>query len=165
MYLSKAAVSLSLGLLAVMASTTTLALDKAAAGAAFHPSSQDWATAYNAGEADRIVAMYARDAVVMPPDAPAATTATLRDYLVKDIANAKKAGITLAIVDGKSASSGNLGWHEGTFTLVDTTGKTVGTGKYVEVWERKDGKWTMIRDIWNNDAPAAAATAPTAPKD
>lgn len=164
MFSPKAAVTVSLGLLALFASATTPALDKATTTAGFNPSSQEWATAYNAGDADRIVAMYAKDAVVMPPDGPAVTTATLHDYLVKDIANSKKAGITLAIVDGKSASSGNLGWHEGTFTVADTTGKTVGTGKYVEVWERKDGKWTMIRDIWNNDARAATAE-PAAPND
>lgn len=164
MYPSKAAVSISLGLSALLAGPAALAVDKSAAGAGFNPSSQGWAAAYNAGEADKIVAMYAKDAVVMPPDAPAVTTAALHDYLVKDMASAKKAGITLAIVDGKSASSGNLGWHEGTFTVADTTGKTVVAGKYVEVWERKDGKWAMIRDIWNNDAPAAAA-GPAAAKD
>ncbi len=159
MHFPKAAVSVSFGLLALAAGVSALAANKATAGDGFQPSSKGWATAYNAGDADRIVAMYGKDAVVMPPDVPAVTTSALHDYLVKDIATSKKAGITLAIVDGKSASSGNLGWHEGTFTVADTSGKTVGTGKYVEVWERKDGKWTMIRDIWNNDAPAPPAPA------
>ncbi|MDB6162821.1 MAG: hypothetical protein JWL98_253 [Xanthomonadaceae bacterium] len=162
MYFMKAAVSVSFALLA-LASANAPAKD--AAGAAFHPSDKDWATAYNAGDADRIVAMYAKDAVVMPPDVPAVSApSALHDFLVKDTATSKKAGITLTINDGASGSSGNLGWHSGTFSVADATGKAVGTGKYVEIWERQNGKWVMIRDIWNNDAPAAPATAPAAPK-
>jgi ketosteroid isomerase-like protein len=37
----------------------------------------------------------------------------------------------------------------------------VDAGKYVTVFQRKDGKWRIIRDIWNSDNPPAppAATA------
>lgn len=62
-------------------------------------------------------------------------------------------------------SSGDLGWHAGTFAVLDADGKTVGTGKYSEIWQKMKGKWMIIRDIWNNDAPAPAPTpAPAAPK-
>lgn len=122
-----------------------------------------WMEAYNAGDVDKIVAMYADDAVVMPPDAPAATsTAALRAFLAKDIAATKAAGLRLRDGSSDVGTSGDLGWHAGTFAVVDAAGKTVGTGKYLEVWQQRNGKWMIVRDIWNNDAPAATP-APAAP--
>jgi len=47
--------------------------------------------------------------------------------------------------------------------VIDTAGKTVETGKYIEVWRRINGKWLMVRDIWNDDAPPAPATAESSP--
>ena len=46
----------------------------------------------------------------------------------------------------------------GTFKVNGAGGATVGTGKYLEVWRRAEGKWLMIRDVWNNDAPATVVT-------
>ena len=40
--------------------------------ATFRAGTTDWVAAYNAGDVDRIMALYAPDAVVMPPDKPAA---------------------------------------------------------------------------------------------
>lgn len=33
----------------------------------------------------------------------------------------------------------------------DSTGKTTYTGKYMALWEKRDGKWICIRDIGNYD--------------
>jgi hypothetical protein len=41
--------------------------------------------------------------------------------------------------------------------VIDAAGKTVETGKYIEVWRRINGKWLMVRDIWNDDAPPPPA--------
>ena len=43
-------------------------------------------------------------------------------------------------------------------------GKVVGTGKYLSVLRKKNGKWRIIRDIWNSDPakPAAKETEQTA---
>jgi len=119
-----------------------------------------WNAAYNAGDADRIVALYADDAVVMPPNVAALTGhEALRQFLTKDMAAAKAAGLTAK--DGTSAvgMSGDLAWHAGTSSVVDASGKTVETGNYVEVWRRVDGKWLMVRDIWNDDAPPLVPAA------
>jgi hypothetical protein len=47
--------------------------------------------------------------------------------------------------------------------VVGEGGASLGTGKYLEIWERQQGKWRITRDIWNNDAapppPAPPATA------
>ncbi|MCY7354295.1 MAG: DUF4440 domain-containing protein [Lysobacter sp.] len=117
-----------------------------------------WMEAYNAGDVERIVAMYSDDAIVMPPDAPPATGVTaLRTFLTGNIAGMKAAGLRLRDGSSDVGTSGDLGWHAGTFAVVDAAGKTVGAGKYMEIWQRRNGKWVIIRDIWNNDAPAAPA--------
>ncbi len=126
-----------------------------------------WAKAYNAGNADAVVALYADDAVIMPPGAPLARGhAAIKQYLVKDIASAQAAGVTLVMSAGDEAgTTGNLAWHSGTYSVTDKAGKTVDTGKYMDVSRKTGGKWHIIRDIWNSDTPPAPpAPAPAAPK-
>jgi uncharacterized protein (TIGR02246 family) len=117
---------------------------------------ETWNTAYNAGDVDRILALYADDSVVMPPNESSITgLAALREYLTKDIAASKAAGIVAKDGVSSVAISGDLAWHAGTSSVVDAAGKTVETGKYLEVWRRTNGRWLMVRDIWNDDAPPA----------
>lgn len=128
----------------------------------FHPTGAEFARAYNAGDAEALAAMYADDAVLMPPDKPAVSGHdAILAFAREDTAGAKQSGLKLEIDAGASGSSGNLGWHSGAFRLKAADGSTAATGKYVEVWERRDGKWVMIRDAWNMDAPMAPA-APAA---
>ncbi len=132
----------------------------AADEAAIQAAADSWNTAYNAGEVDKIVALYTVDAVLMPPDAPLAKgQAAIREYLAKDVAAARAAGTTVRDAGGTIGFTGDLGWHAGRFVAVDPTGKTVASGKYTELWRKVDGHWLMIRDIWNNDV---AGTPPAA---
>lgn len=39
----------------------------------------------------------------------------------------------------------------GKTTSKDATGKVIYTGKYMAVWEKRNGKWLAIRDIYNDD--------------
>jgi len=152
-------VSIAIGLLL---SAHAFAAEDVDARSAFHAGTVEWASAYNAGAVDRIVALYADDAVVMPPDAPSASDhAALRSYLAKDIAASRAAGVTLALNgDDEVVASGDMGWHRGTFNAVGKDGVTVVTGKYLEIWQRQHGQWRIVRDIWNNDAPAPAPPPP-----
>lgn len=137
-------------------------VDTAADEATIRANTVAWVEAYNAGDLDKIVAMYTNDAILMPPDAPAATGhEAMKQFLAADIAASKAAGVGFALDTEASGVSGDLGWHSGTYHVKDAAGATVVTGKYVEVWHKADGKWLMIRDIYNNDA-AAAAAAPVA---
>lgn len=119
-----------------------------------------WNAAYNAGNVEAILALYSDDAVVMPPNVAAITgLASLKEYLAKDVAASKLAGITSKDGVSQVAISGDLAWHAGTSLFVDAADKVVQTGKYVEIWRRTSGRWLLVRDIWNDDAPAAQATA------
>jgi uncharacterized protein (TIGR02246 family) len=114
-----------------------------------------WFKAYNAGEVDSIVALYAEDAVLNGPGAPAARgQAAIREFLTKDVAASKAAGLSFnGSLSTDVGVSGDLGWEWGTFTVTDKSGATVDRGKYVTVYARRNGKWLIIRDIWNSDGP------------
>ena len=126
--------------------------------------SRDWAAAYNSGDVESIVAKYSDNAVVTPPGAAAAAGHdAIREFLTKDSAGAKAAGVTLAISDGDEAGvAGDLAWHGGAYTVNDANGNAVDSGSYLEVLQNIDGKWMVVRDIWNSDRAPAAAAAPAA---
>ena len=156
------AAAVGLAVLAGCARNAPPAPDTAVEEAALRANTVAWVEAYNAGDADKIVAMYADDGALMPPEAPTAVGHdAMRQYLVADIAASKAAGMSFALDQDASGVSGDLGWHTGAFHVANSSGATVVTGKYAEIWRKLNGKWLMIRDIWNNDAPAAAA-APAA---
>ena len=101
--------------------------------------------------------LYAEDAVLMPPGAPAVTgRAGIKAFLGEDAAKAKAAGISLknASVTGAGVS-GDTGWISGTYAVVDATGATIDSGNYLSVHHRTNGAWLYIRDIWNSDRPPA----------
>ena len=128
---------------------------RAADEAAIRGISPTWFKAYSAGDVNSVVALYAEDAVVNAPGTPAARgQAAIREYFKKDIAASASAGLA---TNGSPTTdvgvSGDLGWEWGTFTATNKSGATVDAGKYVTVYAKKDGKWLIIRDIWNSDGP------------
>ena len=142
--------------------SSTPVADTAADEAAIRGINPQWFQAHAAGDADAMAALYAEDAVLSPPGAPTARgRAAIREYLAGDIAASKAGGLTFN--PGTSPEfglSGDLGWEWNTFSVKDGTGATVDTGKYVTVYQRRDGTWSIVRDIWNSDmAPAAAPAA------
>jgi uncharacterized protein (TIGR02246 family) len=116
----------------------------------------DWMAAYNAGDADGVAAMHAEDGVVMAPGAVTVVgRAAIRDFIAADIANSKAQGFVFTGDESSDgAIDGNTGWTVGTFAVTDSSGATVGTGKYLTVYERINGEWQIIRDMWNSDPSA-----------
>ena len=124
---------------------------------------ESWVKSFNSGNAAAVAALYAEDAVLMPPgEAPARGTAAIKEALAKEIAGAKKGGVTFVIgTNDEVGVSGDMAWHAGGYFVMDKAGKPVEAGKFLEAWERKNGKWRIVRDIWNsNGAPGAPVAAP-----
>ena len=121
-----------------------------------------WVKSFNSGNAGAVVALYSEDAVLMPPGAPLARgPAAIKEAIGKEIAGARKGAVTFALgTVNEVGVSGDMAWHAGTYLVKDKAGKTVEAGKFLEAWEKKNGKWRIVRDIWNADgAPAAPAVA------
>jgi uncharacterized protein (TIGR02246 family) len=140
--------------------------------AAIRAQSTSWAKAYNGGDAKAITALYAEDALFLPPGASGVSgRAALLAYFTKDIAGSKAAGAVFVLSPKTDVGvSGDMGWESGTYK-VNVKGAVVETGKFLSVSRKKDGKWLYIRDTYNADAPIAppapaappAAKAPAAP--
>jgi len=157
------AVAIAAGLIA-LAGCQRAAEDTSADETVIRASVPAWANAYNEGDADKLAAMYWEDAVLQPPNAPAAIGRTaIRTFLAGDTAATRGAGLKLSIPEaGDVDVSGNLAYEAGAFTIVDASGATIDTGKYIGVFEKRDGKWLYIRDTWNSDNPPAPAAEPGA---
>ncbi len=146
--------------------------DTTADEATIRASAPAFADAYNAGDVDKLVAMYWDDAVVLPPGAPGKSgAAAIREFFAADTAGSQAAGVRFNIPEAGAVDvSGDLAYESGTYSVTDASGATVDTGKYIGVFQKRDGKWRYIRDTWNSDnpppapaaEPAAAEAAPAA---
>jgi uncharacterized protein (TIGR02246 family) len=158
-YLRAAAVAVA-GLL-VLAGCQKAPADTSADKAALRAMLVEFDTAYNAGDADKIADMYWEDAVVMPPGEPASTgRVAIRASMDAGMMAAKAAGMTLDVAEANILEvSGNLAFDSGSYDVKDASGAVVDTGSYVGVYQKREGKWGYIRDIWNSDRPPAPAPA------
>ena len=138
---------------------STSAADIAADEAALKAATLTWMDAYNAGEVEKIVALYAEDAVLMPPHAPVANGhAGIRAFLTSDTAAAKSAGVKLVPGTSTTGVSGDTGWESGTYTITDASGATVDSGSFLSVSHKSNGKWLYYRDTYNSDRPLPQAS-------
>jgi uncharacterized protein (TIGR02246 family) len=156
------ALAVSVTALAACAKPTAPAADTSADKSAIDAVEAAWYKGYNAGDGAAVTAVYAEDAVLNAPGLPALRgKALIGEFYAKDAAAFAAAGHSES--DGPTSEvgvSGDLAWRWGTYQIVDKSGAAVDSGKYITVFQRKDGKWMIFRDTWNSDAPAAPGTAP-----
>lgn len=123
-----------------------------------------WSKAAGAKDLDKTVSYYSDDAIVMPPNAAAATTKEAVRKVWQDLIASPGLVVSWKATKVEVAKSGDLACLSGTYelTMNDASGKPVNDrGKYCEIWEKQaDGKWKCGTDIWNSDLP----TAPAAPE-
>ena len=159
----KKAVLLATGLIA-MAACAAKAPDTTADEAALRADPVAWLEAYNAGNSDGVANLYAEDAVVLAPGAPAVVgRVAIREFIKSDIEKSKADGLAFKMGEVTGVGvSGDLGWLSGTYLVTDASGATVDGVKFVSVYRRTNGKWQLIRDTWNSDTAPAAAALPSA---
>jgi ketosteroid isomerase-like protein len=121
-----------------------------------------WSTAAGAKDLEKTVSFYSEDAIVMPPNAPAAMTKEAIRKVWQDLLAASGLVISWKTSKVEVATSGDLACLSGTYqlTMNDPSGKPISDqGKYVAVWEKQpDGRWKCGTDIWNSDLPASTVT-------
>ena len=111
-----------------------------------------WQSAYDAGDAAALAAIYEEDSALMPPNStPVTGRATIETFWGDFMAS----GGSVKITDSEAYAHGDVGYKVGTFTMTDSGGMVLDEGKYVELWRHVDGRWQMHRDIWNSDLPLA----------
>lgn len=112
----------------------------------------DWAAADNARDANAIAAFYSDDAISMSNNAPMTVgKAAIQKEMEESLAK-RTQGETVAYVTLEVFGDGNTVTEIGTAISKDASGKVIRTGKYMAIWEKLDGKYRCIRDIYNTDA-------------
>jgi len=111
-----------------------------------------WIDAFNRGDVDALVALYAPDVVVMPPDRPDIVgRAAVHEWMT---ALFRENEARQELVNEEVAAYGDWAWLRGNFRIEITsraTGETTRIlGKHLVIWcRRPDGSWLATRDIWN----------------
>ena len=110
-----------------------------------------FAAADNARDVNAILAFYADDAVTMGSGEPMTVgKAAIQKNLEADFAESI-AGSTVTYDVLEVFGDENTVTEIGKSTRMDASGKVTSTGKYMAIWEKRDGKYVCIRDIGNSD--------------
>lgn len=112
----------------------------------------EWANADNARDVNALAAFYSDDAVSLANNRPMLTgNAAIKKDMEESLAKRPK-GVTTAYDVLDAFGCENYVTEVGKVTRKDSTGKIISTGKYMALWEKRDGKWLCTRDISNDDA-------------
>ena len=109
-----------------------------------------WAAAFNAGNAAAVAAMYTQDAYVLPAGAPMVKgRAAIEGLWKQEMTQLSVDKITT--LDVKPL--GLIAAREiGTATLTTKAQPSQQVViKYAVVWQREGGRWKLLQDIWNSD--------------
>ncbi len=116
-----------------------------------------WAAASNAKDVATIVGFYADDAISMIDDQPMLVgKVAIQKAIEEEMAKHKdKATVVFETLD--LYGDENRVTEVGKTTVTDSSQKVIYTGKYMAVWEKRNGKWLTIRDMSNDDAKEVPA--------
>lgn len=114
-----------------------------------------WSAALERKDLDGLMAVYADDALFLPPGAPLIEgKAGIRERFARRLALpgfAASFAPTRIVV----AQAGDMAWEHGTFrsTVDDAQGRPVTrTGKHLVTWRKRDGRWQVTAESLNYDA-------------
>lgn len=144
------------------ASTEQEASSLAAQEAEVRAASAAWDEAFNAADLPQLMALYAEDAVSMPPNLPALEGKTAIEGDFEWVFDNFTAHHQTTVVDLEIA--GDLAVEQGEYTMSftpkDGSDPFSETGKHIVVRKKSTAGWQVIREIWNTHEPAAADNLP-----
>jgi uncharacterized protein (TIGR02246 family) len=110
-----------------------------------------WAVADNARNLNAVAAFYADDAVSLSNNKPMVVgkAAIKKDIEANMVKRPKGSTVSYDVLD--VFGNENIVTEVGKSTFKDEAGKVTSTGKYMAVWEKRNGKFICIRDIYNDD--------------
>ncbi|GHB85713.1 YybH family protein [Persicitalea jodogahamensis] len=110
-----------------------------------------WAEAINTKNLEAMMELYADDAVSMPNDAPTLVgKEAIRAYQEKDFASTQREG-TISFETMDVFPMGDQVLEVGKSTFQHASGNKSTTGSYMALFEKRDGKYVCIREIYNED--------------
>ncbi|MBI4519931.1 MAG: nuclear transport factor 2 family protein [Gemmatimonadetes bacterium] len=122
---------------------------------------QEWTASIKAGNVDQMVAPLTADAVLLPPNEPAAVgleaVRAWSQRMVDQVTFTEGTSVRdEVVVVGDWAFT--RGTFHGTFQPKAGGAAVSDVTKYMLIWRRQpDGSWRISRDIWNSNNPAPSA--------
>ncbi len=110
-----------------------------------------YAAGLKAKDANAVIAYYADDAVSMVNNAPVATGHDALLKMAQDDIDSDTTNLTESFETVDIFAAGDLVVETGKAAYKDADGNVVKTGKYMSLFEKRDGKYLCIRDIYNED--------------
>ena len=104
-------------------------------------------SAFNAGDAASLDALYTADALLLPPGGPTVSGSQDRVAFWQGLMDSGVAGIDL--VNDEVVGAGDMATEKGQATLYDGDSNAIGTAKYIVIWKKVGSDWKLHRDIWN----------------
>ena len=108
-------------------------------------------SASNAKDTEGVLAYYSEDAHSYPPKKATREGKEAIRSAMNENPNTGNGSMALETLDVWAA--GDIAVETGTWADMDSTGTVVATGKYMSIFEKRDGKYICVRDIWNSDMP------------
>jgi uncharacterized protein (TIGR02246 family) len=103
--------------------------------------------AFNQKDAATLTALYADNAIVMPPGVePLKGHEAIRAMWESLDASTP----TLALSTTDVMPVGDLAIETGSWSMTAPDGSHADHGSYLAVWKKTDGGWKMVRDTWNS---------------
>jgi ketosteroid isomerase-like protein len=125
-----------------------------------------YAAGSNSKNVDAVAVYYAADAQSMATNEPTRVGMDAIKAGIKREMDADTLGHTVAFETTGVWADGKYATETGKIINKDKDGKVVHTGKYMTLFELRDGKYIAIRDMWNDDTkPEAAKPADVKPMD
>jgi len=114
-----------------------------------------WSQAMLAGDCKTMATFYAQKGTLLPPHGPKVDGRAAIEQFCTTF------GKTNIVIDmTESGQMGGSAWSTGSYKILGADGKSLDTGKWIEVWAETENGWKIYKDIWNSDLPAPAAAAP-----
>ena len=107
-----------------------------------------WTKAYNQGDAAGCTAVYAEDAMMLPPNQPMVRgKQAIKEFNQRML---DQVGGTISNRIVEASVEGDLAYQVGTYAITDT--KTPDQGKFVNIFRRQqEGSWKILVAIYNSD--------------
>jgi len=139
-----ALVAIGMGALVVPAATFGQDVE-----AAVEAGSQAWQDAWNAGDAAAVAAVYADDAMVMPPGVESVKGRAAIQALWQASID-EYDGDSEELTTEEVHAMGDMAVEVGSYVHTGPDGEHLDHGKYVAVWKKTDAGWRIVRDIFNS---------------
>jgi uncharacterized protein (TIGR02246 family) len=128
--------------------------------AAIRKLEQQWSQGAMAKDLDRSTSVYAPDARMMPPNAPPSVGIEQIKKTWSDMFKLPGVSLSFEPTLVRVSPDGQMAYDVGTYTFsmnAPNGGTQRDEGKYVVVWQKRDGTWKAVVDTFNSNLPPPGA--------